>query len=165
MTDDFELEYADISVVLELLDRLAELTEDMPAEVAVTWRGIIGSVKSKAAEVFGLIDTRLLQLLDGQPIQVDGTVYMKDVPTKYRARQDEIASAVVRKASYDDEGELRDTRAAVEIAVRIMRDLYVSPSVDPKVGGLNHLGLKKAQVGKFENQAPAVKVVTTGAPD
>lgn len=157
MSDDmFTLQRADIEVVLDLLDKLGELTDDLTAEDAVMWRGIVGQVKAKAGVVFGLIDTRLLQLADGQPVVVGEQVFKKDVQQVYRANQSRISGLVIRHACVGPDGVTRKTKDAVEIAVGLMKMLYVADADVPKVGGLKALGVTKDDVGEWFNKDPKI---------
>lgn len=159
MSDDdvFTLQRADIEVVLDLLDKLAELTEDLSPEDAVMWRGIVGQVKAKAGDVFSLIDTRLLQLADGQPVVVGDKVFVKDIQQVYRPNQSRISGLVIRHACVAPDGTTRKTREAVEIAVGLMKMLYVADATEPKVGGLKALSVTKADVGDFFDKDPKIK--------
>lgn len=160
------IEPNDIATIIDMLKVVDEDTEMMSASEAAEWRTLLAQVKAKVTETFSLVDTQLLKLLDGQPIQRGNVVFVKDRDLKYRPEQSKIAGAVIHAAAFDPiTGEIRDTRTAVEFAVALMSKLYVSPSVEPKVGGLEALGLSKTDVGAFEEGKPKVKEMVVGGKD
>jgi hypothetical protein len=65
-------------------------------------------------------------------------------------------------ATPDINGELPTVDEAVERTIDVMVDLYVSPAVVPKVGGLKRLGLTTDQVTREESTG--WKLVATELP-
>lgn len=98
-----------------------------------------------------------------QPILIGNTAWSKKLDTKKRPDNDMILGRL--RASLirpDSQGELPTVEQAVNKAIDVMVDLYVSPSGLPKVTGLKRLGLTMDLVTREESNG--YKLVATELP-
>lgn len=161
----YEVNRSDILAMIDVLNELGEVSDQLDASSAARMRGAIGQLKAKVTEVFQLLDSQLAKMLDGQPVEVDGAVFMVKDKQSYVPDQSSIARSVVRQAAVDSNGEMCGAVEAAERAVRLMADLYVSASTEPKVGGLKALGLSKVTAGEWKTTGKVVHEVVTRAAD
>lgn len=97
------------------------------------------------AQVKSLVGNLRMQAVNQieQPRVVAGKTWSKVRSFKSRPRHNEIQKRVVDVATgHTDEGEVLDKDDAVKLAVRLMAEMFVSPSTEPKVGGLKQIGFK-----------------------
>lgn len=153
---EFNITEGDLLAILDVLEAIGEASDDLDGPYAARMRTLVAQVKTKAAEVFGLLETRLIELTDGQPIVVDGEVFVRGDKIAYRPDWSVIRKAILATALKD--GAATATDAAVTV-VDIMQDLYVSPSTKPKAGGLKKVGLNLSKAGHDEITGAELKVV------
>jgi hypothetical protein len=87
---------------------------------------------------------------------------------KWRFRHDALAAAIRVQALGIDEdtGEQRSASDAVEIAIRLMREAYVSDSTEPKKGLLNKLGYTDTpQIADWEHTGSKLVITDLSAPE
>lgn len=153
---EFNVTDGDLLAMLDVLEMIGEASDDLDDLFAARMRTLVAQVRTKAGDVFSLLETRLMKLADGQPIMVDGEVFKKGDKTAYRPDWPVIRKAILATAL--KEGAATATDAAVTV-VDIMQDLYVSPSTKPKAGGLKKIGLNYDKAGHEEITGAELKVV------
>lgn len=153
---EFNITDGDLLAMLDVLEAIGEASDTLDGPYAARMRALVAQVKTKAGEVFGLLETRLMELTDGQAIVVDGEVFVKGDKVAYRPDWPVIRKAILATALRD--GAATATDAAVTV-VDIMQELYVSPSTKPKVGGLKKVGLNLSKAGRDEITGAELKVV------
>ena len=89
-----------------------------------------------------MLDTQLRRLMDGATRVVASSRAVEIEPQiKKRPDWGKIRSRVIARSLCDEDGErYAIIEDAVETAVDLMMELYVSPSTTPKVGGVKRLG-------------------------
>lgn len=153
---------ADIHAMCDVLDDIGEASDDIPSIDAIEIKDAITALRTKATTVIGLLDVQILSELDGQPIQHNDRIFTAERTGKWRPDQSRIRSHVVRAACVNDDGEMLPTRDAVDRAVRIMNDLFVSPATVPKQTGLKLLGLTNKDVCDWEHTGTKLKEINVG---
>ena len=155
-----QITVADIDAMCDVLNDLAEVSDELTLEDAMALKAALGRAKTKIDEAIGLLRTQAITVLDDTPEHsaVVGSTKVTAVPTgKWRPDQAKIRRTVAGKAAYNGNGEPRPPFDAAEEAVRIMYRLFVSPQTFPKTGGLEELGFKKSDVGEFERTGTELK--------
>lgn len=156
-----EVTLADLQAVGDVVDWLAEQSDSLTAETAIVMAGALDALAKKVAMAKALCETQAKKLLDGQPVKVGDTVYVEKATGKWRPNQNRIRSVIVSRSLYDQNGEKVDEPAhAVERAVTIMYEMFVSPSQMPKVGAMKSLGIANDDVADWEKTGSELKAVS-----
>lgn len=142
---------ADIDAIGDVLAIVNESSDSLDIEEAVALLRACQELGSRVRTTIGLLSQQLVQVLES-PRTIDGTLYEIVNDGMWRPDHDRLRGLVKRAAAVNEDGEFRDPGAAAEEAVLTMYDLFVSPSTFPKTGGLDRLGLKKSDVGHFEEK-------------
>lgn len=152
---EFNITEGDLLAMLDVLAAIGEASDDLDGPSAARMRALVAQVKTSAAEVFGLLETRLMALTDGQAIVVEGEVFVKGDKTAYRPDWQVIRRAILTTALADG---ATATEAAATV-VDLMKELYVSPSTKPKAAGLKAVKLNYDKAGHEEITGAELKVV------
>ena len=157
---------ADIVGMIDVLSEVAEQSDSMEADEAIALMESMGELISEARRILSLVETAVKNHLEAGAREIGGRTYVRKAAGKWRAYHDEIASAVIGQSVVDTAtGELRDAKEAASVAVAFMRDLYVSPSVEPKKGGLKRLGLDLLEVSRWEKTGTRIEVIDNEGPE
>jgi hypothetical protein len=151
----------DIAAMCDVLDDLTERTDTMSADQAVALMHAVTEMGTKVKALEGLLRTRLIVTLEGQPKRIGNTTYIPEATGKYETNHGKIRSRVASLASVDADGELLPARAAADRAVDFMVKLFVAPSSEPKIGGLKELGLVKDDVCSWVKTGTKLKEVVS----
>jgi hypothetical protein len=153
-----EVEHPDVAAMLDVIDDMVEQTDSLGVEDGIKMREAIVELRRRANVLLGLIDTQLISILES-PREVNGVRYeVRKSDGKWRPDHSKVVPVVRTNAMVDLEtGEIHEGASAVERAISIMEDLYVSPSTMPKVGALEKIGLKKWDVADQEPGKPTLK--------
>lgn len=156
MTDD--LLHPDIAAMMDVLGEWGEHSDGFSVEHAVLMRESVVELRRKAGELLGLIDTQLISILES-PREFNGQRYRVAKDGKWTPDHGKVVAAVKTRALINREtGELRGSSEAVEEAMRLMADCYVSPSGFPKTGALERMGMEKSDVGRFDGKGQRIAV-------
>jgi len=157
----------DVLASTQVLEDVMNRADSFTAEEAIEFRVAVEKVQAAAKLTIDLINQELLRSLDGQPgIERDGVLYFVGAKTvKTVTDHDAVGFAVegvVHEVLHemDDEGEgvnAEQVVAAARAAVKVMRDLYISPSTSVKVQQLDKYGISRSVVDKQRGE----KVVKT----
>lgn len=150
----------DLQAVGDVVDWVAEQTDSMTLEEAVTIGEALRELTAKIALAKALCDTQVKTLLDGQPARVGDKIIVERKTGKWRPDQNRIKRRVVGMAGCNPStGELRTGPQAAEAAVDLMYALFVSPSQMPKQGGMQKLGIDTPDIAEWEITGSELKVV------
>lgn len=145
---------ADLLAASDMLADINEASDSLSIEDAHVIRQAVQGLRHDTAVTIGLLDTAIqsqLEAIGKTAIREIGSTRYRLVPAgKWRPEHAKVRAAVKAYSCVDENGELRSTQEAVEIAVRCMYELFVGPSQFPKTGGLDQMGLDKPHVGHFE---------------
>ncbi len=136
---------ADVLAAVDVLRQVNDTWDDYDAvgalELLAAVRALL--VQAKAAE--SNLQSQALGQMESRPVVAAGKMYVKQRKRGRQYRHDEIHGAVATMARLDrNTGELTsDAEVAVRKAVALMAGLYVSPSVEPKSGGLKAVGYSR----------------------
>lgn len=151
---------ADLQAVGDVVDWVAEQTDSMTVEEAVTIGEALKDLAAKITIARTLCDTQVKTLLDGQPARIGDKVIVERQTGKWRPDQTRIKRRVVGMASCDPTtGELRTASEAADAAVNLMYALFVSPSQMPKQGGMQKLGIDTPDIAEWEITGSELKVI------
>lgn len=151
---------ADIAAIADVVADLYNEIEAMTAGEALLMEEALHRVEKAMAACRSLVRTRALNAMDGQPITVDGIIYAPKQDGKWRPDHGKIDLRVYEAALVNDDGEaITSTEAAVSRAIRLMRDLFVSPAMVPKESGLKKLRLDLRDVSHWERGVPTIKKI------
>lgn len=135
-----------ISVTLDLLDDVIENSESHTVEQAVDARATILAVLSRCKDAIAMLDQHLIKTLES-PIVREGHLYeVKSKRERVRFDHGAIAGRVQTVAlawAVDENGEVSPL-SAVQTAVQIMRDIYLSPSSTAKMGELDRYEIDRS---------------------
>jgi len=158
---------SDLQAVGDVIDWVGEESDSFDAETAILVAEHLAGLARKIATVRSLCEAQARKRLDGQPIRVGNSIYHERQTGKWRPNQAAIRSKVVAVAVADtDTGEIREPREAARVAAELMAALYVSPSTEPKRGGLARIGAELRDVAEWERTGVELKATPlTEAPE
>lgn len=134
----------DIAGVIGVVTTVTDGIDSLDAVQAIELLHELKALNKAVADAISLCNTQALQKLDGQPVQVDDTVYARQPVNKKRANHTRLAQRVADIACVDENGKPFKAKGAIAAAVQaatLMRGLYVSDSTLPKIGELKRLGI------------------------
>lgn len=143
---------ADVAAAGDVLGEIQEASDHLSVEQAVAFRAEIDRLARRLKMTLSLIDAHLIRTLES-PIVRDGVEYaVKRKKDRRRFDHGRIASGVQTRARYHPEtGErLEDADAILKRGVQLMREIYLSPSVEAKVTVLEALGFVRDDVETYE---------------
>lgn len=156
------IEIPDIDAATDVCQQLALEAVDFDATRAINALQALAGLEAQVKAAKSELTERALRGLE-QPILIGNTAWSKKLDTKKRPDNDMILGRL--RASLirpDSQGELPTVEQAVNKAIDVMVDLYVSPSGLPKVTGLKRLGLTMDLVTREESNG--YKLVATELP-
>ena len=146
-----EVDIHDLEACGDVFDWLAEASDSMDAQTAITMLEGALAVQAKLKVAIDLLRSQALKTIE-QPILIGSVAYAKKPSFKMRPDQQLLARVVTELAAHPDEnGELPTASVAAATATNMMKALYVSPSTVPKVGGVKALGLEMDMVCREEH--------------
>jgi hypothetical protein len=149
----------EIEAMRSVVDDIVGDVESFDVERALEMLQALQGMASHLRQAIGAVETHLCDVLES-PREFNGKLYEIKNAGKWRPDHDEIKNRVRAASAVNAAtGELIDRQTAVETAVDIMYDLFVSPSTMPKTGGLERLGLDKPDVADFERQGKRVSIL------
>lgn len=159
---------ADILAAGDVVDQLAEVSDEMSFELTVELDEALAALARKVAGARGLLTTRQLQVLEaGAKTLPDGRVFVAVPDFAERFDHDAIGQAVVdhavRQATDTETGEIIPKRAA-EAAVAALLGIYTAPATKAKVTPLKEL-VDVKKVRKRENKGRRVQVLDSRIPE
>lgn len=153
-----ELIHPDVLAMLDVLDGMVEETDSLEVEAAIALRESVVELRRRANVLLGLIDTQLIAILES-PREFNGQRYRVAKDGKWEPFHEKVHAAVKDRALINREtGEVRGSAPAIEEAIRMMADCYVSPGSFPKTGALERMGLEKSDVGRFDGKRQKIVV-------
>lgn len=127
----------DILAATDLLSELIEESDTLAVDDAIQMIEVVSLLSSEARRTIDLLTAHLHKVMEKGGRELAGRRYTTSPRTKQTYDHDTIAAKVIHRALKPDEnGELPPARDAVNFAVTLMRDLYVSDSTKAKVGVL-----------------------------
>lgn len=146
-----EVNKHDLEAIGDVAVWLAEQSDALSAEQAVELLSEARLVHKSLGLAIDMLEAQALRLIE-QPILVGTTAWSKKPTFKKRPDRPKIMARVAQLAVADsDTGEIREPQAVADAAIKLMADLYVSPSTVPKVGGVTALGYKMDDVVSDEH--------------
>ena len=153
---EFPTTVEDVLAATQVLEDVEKKADCLTAEEAVAFRAAIEHVITVAKNAVRMLNQELLRMLDGRDaIEQDGRRYWVAPKTEKEVTDhDAVARAAVRVAlevvaEMEDIADHDDQmKAAAQAAVTIMRDLYVSPSIEVKKLQLDKYGITREVVEK-----------------
>lgn len=146
-----DIDRSDLDACGDVFDWLCENADSLSAEKSIEMLEAAQALHGRLRKAIDMLETQALGLIE-QPILIGRVAYSKRPGIKLRPEQTKIAKRVCDLASTPDEnGEAPTSYDTAVIAVGLMRDLYVSPSTKPKVGGVKALGYNLADVTREEH--------------
>lgn len=143
----------------DVLNDIAELVDGSSFRRLLELADALDEIARLQANVRSLVQTEMVKLAE-EPVRVGETIFEASEQYKWRPNIGAIERAVIGRACFDDDGEhISNPEQVAQRAVQIMRELYVSPSTEPKAAGLALLGKSKPEVaerkatGKWELKA------------
>lgn len=141
-----DIDRSDLDACGDVFDWLCENADSLSAEKAIEMLEAAQQLHGKLRKAIDMLETQALGLIE-QPILIGRVAYSKTPAIKLRPEQNKIAGRVCDLASMPDaNGEVLTAYDTAVVAVGLMKDLYVSPSTKPKVGGVKALGYNMADV-------------------
>lgn len=143
----------DILAGADVLHDLNESYDQLDPETAYRLLVATEELQVQVKAAISNLRQQLIQKIE-QPITVDGKTISKSQQMKWRPRQAQIQQRVIDVCLgvIEETGEVLPKEEAVALAVRLMGDMFVSPSTEPKVTGLREIGftsLKKVADEEF----------------
>ena len=137
-----EVSQGDLLACMDVLDRLAEESDELPLDDAIVAMETLNQMTSVLRRTVSLIETRVYHLLE-QPAVVGGRRYKRSARYTKHYDHHRIARMVADHVKVDREtGEIRDGTEAVARALHLMIAIYLSDSIPAKQGALRyHLGV------------------------
>jgi hypothetical protein len=124
----------DILAAIDVLSELSNEAAELPLEVAISLRDLLGQLDDERKRAANLIDTSVKRMLE-QPKVIDNRKFevKKSWATDYQ--HDEIGRLVIERIKQSQTntatGEMPDMRPAIE-AWRMFASLYLTNSTDAK---------------------------------
>lgn len=148
----------DVAAMESVLDDVKTNVEALDVEAAIRMLEAVKQLKANAHDTIAHIEVWLTEILES-PREFNGKLYEVKSAGKWRPDHDEIKRHAREVAFVEQEtGEMYGTIETAQRAVDLMYELFVSPSTMPKVGGLERMGLKKADVADFERDGKRISV-------
>jgi len=132
----------DIAAAIDVVAEMVNECDSMTVDEALAMYDLVGQMTSELKRAASMLETQAKSLLEGGGRQIGDRMYGIKPSGKWRYRHDALADDIRVRALGIDEttGEQRSARDAVEIAIKLMQEAYVSPSTEPKKGLLAKLG-------------------------
>lgn len=141
----------DIAAFLDVLVDLQCEAGDMTLGRTVEMLDALDGVAARLKAVTGAVKTQQL-LLTKEPVVHAGTVYASKPTGKWRPDKPKIRRQVIGKATHTKDGEpITDPEVVAGNVYDLMAALYVSPSTEPKSGGIELLGVKKKELMHWQH--------------
>lgn len=159
---------ADVMAALDVVSQMLNECDSMTVDEALAMHDLIGQLGSEVKRAESMLETQAKQLLEGGGRQIDDRMYGVQRTGKWRFRHDDLAEAIrVQALSVDKtSGEQRSAREAVDVAIALMREAYVSNSTEPKKGLLAKLGFTDTpQIADWERTGTKLVVTDLSAPE
>lgn len=155
----------DVLAAIDVLVQLTEESDQLEADEAIVMMELLADLKSKAAIAYGSVQTAVVNKLESGSREIEGRLYYRKAAGVYRTYHADVHAAVVGQSVVDRDGVIRDAKEAAQRAVHLMEMLYVSASTNPKIAGLDALGLSKKKVMRWEKTGTTVNVVDMQDPE
>lgn len=158
----------DILAAIDVVSELVNQCDSMGVDEALSMREAIGQLQSEVQRADSMLTTAAKSRLEGSVRQIGDRVYALKPDGKWRFRHDELAEAIRARAIGLDKttGEKRSTEDAVDEAIRLMQEAYVTPAVEPKAGLRAKLGFtEKRQLAKWQKTGTKIIVTDLSAPE
>lgn len=155
---------ADIQAALDVVRQLTDEIDDLTVEDAIALHDEVEALQKAAKLCAELLETRSVNLLDGQPAKVGDKVYVPSSSGtgKWRPDQKSIRAVVYDRAMADavnhETGEV-EAAAAVRSTLDLMFLGFVPPSKMPTQGFLEKLGISNKHVAVYERGREKLKVI------
>jgi hypothetical protein len=157
-----EITVADIDAAADVIAQVKENSDQVAFELAAGQRAALIRVKKAAEEAIAMLETELLRQVEKNPRSVGGLTYTRG-PKKVTSWSHElILDRAWKKALADSTNQQDGTIDWDHLgqAIReLVTDLYLSPSVKAKTGGLSYVGLKPADVSTETTKGTVLVVV------
>lgn len=156
-----EITIADIDAACDVINEVKEHSDQVAFELAAGQRAALIRVRKAAEEAIVMLETELLRQVEQNPRKVGGLTYARG-PKKVTTWSHEV---ILDRAWKKALGDAMNSDGAVDWdllgqAIReLVTDLYLSPSVKAKTGGLSYIGLKPEQVSSETTKGTALVVV------
>jgi hypothetical protein len=140
----------DVKALDDVVNDITELSDSLKVDDAVAFRVALVAHQAKVKFAIDMLDAQLVKTLE-MPRTEGGWIHqVRRKKDKQRFDHAAIARAIREEALLDDEGLLMTAREAVEEAVSMMQDVYISDSSKAKIGALKSIGIDRKDVETFE---------------
>lgn len=149
---------ADVQAMALVLMEISDESESMSVESAMEMLETLTALKKDVAMAISLIETHLCNTLES-PREFNGNLYEVKSAGKWRPDHETVKAAVKRQSVVNmDTGEILTPADAVERCMGLLYELYVQPSLMPKVGALSKIGLDKPDIAHYERTGNRISV-------
>lgn len=158
----------DILAAIDVVSELVNQCDSMDVEEALAIREAVFELESEAKRAESMLTTTAKAGLEGSARQMGERIYAVKPTGKWRFRHDELAAGIKAQAiGLDkDTGEMRSAEDAVDVAIQLMAEAYVTPSMEPKAGLREKLGYtEKRQLADWEKTGTTIVVTDLSAPE
>lgn len=157
---------ADIQAAIDVVTQLSNEADSQSVEDAVELIGLCSALTKASNDAKAMLEARALSQLEGAPRQIGDDVYMAKPDGKWRTDWAELRRKVLSAGLVSEEGEILRTKQQVAQRVYgIMMELFVSPSSQPKKGGLEAIRTELKEVSAWEKGKSKLVVQSVGAPE
>ncbi len=147
-----EVTSTDIEPFGQMMSELADHSDTMSNEELDDAYRLLGQLKREVAGALATVEAEMLQRAQSDPFITKGVMNKASRKGKWRFDHQQIASRAMNLAKVDTKtGEMRERDDALRTLQDLFADLYLSPSVTAKVGGLKRIGLEKKDAASFEH--------------
>lgn len=161
-TQHQEITVADIDAACDVINEVKEASDQVAFELAAGQRAALVRVKKAAEEAIAMLETEMLRQVEKNPRKVGGLTYASG-PKKVTTWSHELILDRAWKKALADATNSEDGTVDWDLLGQAMRelvtDLYLSPSVKAKTGGLGYVGLKPEQVSTETTKGSVLVVV------
>lgn len=136
----------ELAAILDVLDReLIPSIDDCDGPRADALRSGAAALKARVKELTDGVDAKLMSLAERAPLKVPGRTYVAERESKATADHAAIEKQIIDTVSKPDEdGVVPTARSAATWAVRLMHELYVTPSKVPSAKAIKATGITGA---------------------
>lgn len=159
-----DLNIHDVEAATDTFRELTERSDDLNLSEALAYLEALKHATQALREAVAMVETQLRQRLDS-PTEANGILYYLKKDGKWRPDNLRIRKKVIDACAVDANGELRDTRGALNMMWGLMEDMYISPSGMPKKAGLDRLGLKSQDISEWESTGTKVVAQPVEGPE
>lgn len=158
----------DILAAIDVVSELVNQCDSMGVDEALAMREAIGQLQSEVKRADSMLNTTAQAGLEAGVRRLGDQMYGVKPTGKWRFRHDDLAGAIKVRALGVDQatGEMRSAEAAVDVAIQLVQEAYMSPASKPKQALLDKLGFTEYRmIADWERTGSEIVVTDLGAPE